>query len=212
MDVEASRHVIMFPPVVSFCFARIACPLTLHSPPDLSYPGLSASPGLQDAGGQAWLEPTWSILEHPDEQVGNEHPPESACLRSERGLSVPRPGLSLFLLDRCVCTHVCTAFVSMHKRMYMCVYVYPPSISSGTPSVFSVHSLKGAEPIFTLSRRHVIQCLVTGDSSLLGHRKHSIGKLDLGVPLSVGTLRKVTSGTYKHEGTGCPPVWSQKRW
>ncbi|MXQ93952.1 hypothetical protein E5288_WYG018478 [Bos mutus] len=46
------------------------CPLTVHSPPDLSHPGLSASPGLQDAGGQARLEPTWSTLdEHPDEQV-----------------------------------------------------------------------------------------------------------------------------------------------
>ena len=42
-----------------------------------------------------------------------------------------------------MCTYVCTAFVSMYKRMYMCVYVHPPSISSGTPSVFSVHSLKG---------------------------------------------------------------------
>ena len=72
----------MFPPLLSFCLARMDCPFALHSPPDLSYPGLSASPGLQDAGGQAWLEPTWSTLdEHPDEQVGIEHPPESVCLR-----------------------------------------------------------------------------------------------------------------------------------
>ena len=201
----------MFPPVLSFCFARIACPLTLHSPPDLSYPGLSASPGLQDAGDQAWLEPTWSILEHPDEQVGNEHPPESACLRSERGLSVPRPGLSLFLLDRCVCTHVHSICEHAQAYVHVCICVPTQHLLRNPICVFSPLT-QGAEPIFTLSRRHVIQYLVTGDSSLLGHRKHSIGKLDLGVLLSVGTLRKVASGTYKHEGTRCPPVWSQKRW
>jgi hypothetical protein len=45
-----------------------------------------------------------------------------------------------------MCTYVCTVFVSMQKRMYMCVYVHPPSISSGTTTMFSVPHSRGQNP------------------------------------------------------------------
>lgn len=43
-----------------------------------------------------------------------------------------------------MCTYVCMAFVSTDERVYMCVYVHPPGISSGTTTVCSVpHSRAG---------------------------------------------------------------------
>lgn len=45
-----------------------------------------------------------------------------------------------------MCTYVCMAFVSTDERVYMCVYVHPPGISSGTTTVCSVPHSRGQDP------------------------------------------------------------------
>ena len=38
------------------------------------------------------------------------------------------------------------AFVSTYERVHMCVYVHPPSISSGTTAMFAVPHSRGQDP------------------------------------------------------------------
>lgn len=134
--------------------------LWLERTPAPTCPGSLPSPGLQAAGSQTWLEPTWPLPHSPAQLV-----PE-----------VPHPGIFLLLLGWtrvlrvCVCTcprtciHTCAGIctqVCMYVQIHMCACrcaCAQPRLSGNTFRLQSLHS-RGADPT---SRRSWSACEPTG--------------------------------------------------